>query len=189
MDLSMHSNLTNGLTDDLATTGTATIPLEQAVSHHGQEILRYCHLLLGDYHEAQDASQTTFIRAYYHSKHPHYTAQDIRPILYKIAYHLCIDMIRKRKRFFSFLQDRAKDQPQSYIMEDMEGDLSQGVRDALETLPPQDRGLVIHRLLHQIDYDTLSQIYSLPSSTLRKRYQRAKTKLANVLRMEGYYEK
>ena len=183
MDLSMHSNLTSNATKAKPIATSSIITLEEAIDTHGQAILRYCHLLLGDYHEAQDASQTTFIRAFYHSKEPHYSPQEVSAVLYKIAYNLSIDIMRRRKRFFSFLQSAAKDQPQSYTMEE---DFSQDVLDALATIPPQDRAILIHRLLHQMDYDSLSQIYHLPPSTLRKRYQRAKTKLANVLRMEGY---
>lgn len=38
--------------------------LADAIALYGQPLLRYCHHILCDYHEAQDAVQTTFIKAY-----------------------------------------------------------------------------------------------------------------------------
>ena len=38
--------------------------LNEAVALYGQPLLRYCHHILCDYHDAQDAVQTTFIKAY-----------------------------------------------------------------------------------------------------------------------------
>ena len=40
------------------------LDLEQAINAHGKAVFRCCHLLLRDYHEAQDAVQTTFLRAF-----------------------------------------------------------------------------------------------------------------------------
>lgn len=38
--------------------------LTRAVEQYGQELLRYCHHILCDYHEAQDAVQTAFLKAW-----------------------------------------------------------------------------------------------------------------------------
>lgn len=40
--------------------------LTAAIALYGQPLLRYCHHILCDYHEAQDAVQTTFIKAWDH---------------------------------------------------------------------------------------------------------------------------
>lgn len=40
--------------------------LSQMIDCYGQPLLRYCHHILCDYHEAQDAVQITFYKAYTH---------------------------------------------------------------------------------------------------------------------------
>ena len=40
--------------------------LSQMIDRYGQPLLRYCHHILCDYHEAQDAVQITFYKAYTH---------------------------------------------------------------------------------------------------------------------------
>ena len=158
---------------------THDITIETAVATYGQPLLRYCHLLLKDYHEAQDAVQTTFIKAFYGNT-SQYPPDEISPILYKIAYNHAMDILRGRRRFFNFLQ---KERPAtSYYIEET---LSEEINSALSQLAPKDRGLIVNHLIEGMDYSQLSQIYNAPEATLRKRYQRAKARFANALRQEG----
>ena len=150
--------------------------LEDAVEAHGQAILRYCHLLLRDFHEAQDAVQTVFMRAYA-------TAKYDKALLYKIAYNQCMDVIRKRKRLFTFMEQEKRDIAEFYTMD--EG-ISDELSTALGTLTPADRALVINRIVDGFDYTELSQIYGTSSPALRKRYERAKKKLAEELKKQGF---
>ena len=71
----------------------------------------------------------------------------------------------------------------------MQEGMSEDIKIALGVLTPEDRALVISRVIDGMDFKQLSQIYGIRDATLRKRYERAKTKLANTLRgMEGRYE-
>ena len=71
--------------------------LEEAVARYGQALLRYCHHILCDYHEAQDAVQTALLRAW--DRRSRFRAgTNLEAWLYKLAYHACIDLIRQRKR-------------------------------------------------------------------------------------------
>ncbi|MCL2854173.1 MAG: RNA polymerase sigma factor [Defluviitaleaceae bacterium] len=158
----------------------AKMDLEQMVDSHGGAILRYCHLLLRDYHEAQDVVQTTFIKVFYHTK---YTTDNLSPLLHKIAYNQCIDVLRKRKRLFSFLEKEKRELHQHYEMDD---GISEELNNALGALKPDDRALIISRVVGGFDYEELSRIYGLPSTTLRTRYRRAKKKLADALREQGF---
>ncbi|MCL2619608.1 MAG: sigma-70 family RNA polymerase sigma factor [Defluviitaleaceae bacterium] len=161
----------------------AGVDLEQMINAHGQAILRYCHLLLRDYHEAQDVVQTTFIKAFYSKAAAKYTLDNLSPLLYKIAYNQCMDILRKRKRLFGFLEREKREVKEFYQMD--EG-ISEEVNAALGTLDPDDRALVISRIINGFEYEELSQIYGLPSPTLRKRYERAKKRLADSLREQGF---
>jgi len=63
--------------------------------------------------------------------------------------------------------------------------MAEEIKAALGKLSPQDRALVISRLLDDMDYEQLSEIYNASAATLRKRYERAKKKLAQALREQG----
>jgi len=145
---------------------------------NGKQLLRYCSALLRDYHEAQDVVQNTFLKAL--SKQDSIKSE-LTPWLYKTAYNNCIDILRRRK-WQSLLFAEERDSKASYQMED---NMSEEVREALSVLTPKDRALVICRALDNIDYDQLSQIFDANPAALRKRYERAKKKLAQALREQG----
>jgi len=138
-------------TNNLGVDMTNEFNIEQMINAYGKPILRYCHLMLRDYHEAQDVVQTTFVRAFYAKKPPN---DKLSAWLYKIAYNCCIDILRKRKRWLKFLDDTAKSGlDDSYCMED---GMSYEIRTALGVLSPQDRAIIISRLVDDLDYQQIS---------------------------------
>lgn len=142
--------------------------LEEAIADYGKQILRYCHGILCNYHDAQDAVQMTFIKA-------HKAGSFDVPLLYRIAYHTCLDLLRKRRR--TFFHASSKD---SYEMEDKH--ISEELKNALMSLNAKDRALVLNRVIDEMDYKELAEIYKASPEALRKRYERAKKKLAEHLR-------
>ena len=69
----------------------------RAVEAYGQELLRYCHHILCDYQEAQDAVQTAFLKAWERwDRAP--AGEGLRPWLYRVCYTGCMDILRRRKR-------------------------------------------------------------------------------------------
>ena len=71
--------------------------LEAVIGRYGQALLRYCHHILCDYHEAQDAVQDALLRAW--SRRNRFRAgTNLEAWLYKLAYHACIDLLRQRRR-------------------------------------------------------------------------------------------
>ena len=55
------------------------------------------------------------------------------------------------------------------------------LRAALLTLSPQERALVFGRVMEERSYEELSQMLGHSAATLRKRYERARHKLAWAL--------
>ena len=144
--------------------------LDAVVAQYGQPLLRYCHHILCDYHEAQDAVQTTFLKAWEHwdSFQP---GGNRSAWLYRLAYTTCVDVIRRRKRLL-FPAPRPAADP-DYIGPEL--------RAALEALTCQERALVFGRVMEERSYDELAEMYGMNAAALRKRYERARKKLARLL--------
>lgn len=170
----------NSLSQNFSTGGESE--LGYAIERYGQQLLRYCHNILCDYAEAQDAVQITFIKAYDRRKN-FQSGTSLSAWLYRIAYTTCIDILRKRKLLF--FMPKTQSSYDSYAIEDsfIEADL----KTALLTLSPAERGLIFSRIIDEKTYEELESIYNVSSATLRKRYERAKKKLAKALKETNPY--
>ena len=150
--------------------------LVAAIRQYGQGLLRYCHHILCDYHEAQDAVQITFCKAW--ERRTRCRTGALPAWLYRMAYTTCVDILRQRKRW----------RPLPPAPEDTDY-IGPELRAALEALSPEERGLVFGRVMEGRSYEELSVIYGKSAATLRKRYERARKKLARLLTQEQAEER
>jgi RNA polymerase sigma-70 factor (ECF subfamily) len=153
------------------------MPLEEAVACYSHALLKYCCGLLCNYHDAQDAMQETFAKAY--ARRSAFRGEaSVATWLYRIAYNTCLSMLRKR-RFTTVPQGE-----QAVTMADPF--MGSALAKALRTLPPKDRALVYSRAVEDMDYSELEIIHGLRAAALSKRYERARKKLQKILIGEGY---
>ncbi|HIY21542.1 MAG TPA: sigma-70 family RNA polymerase sigma factor [Candidatus Flavonifractor merdigallinarum] len=145
--------------------------LSQMIDRYGQPLLRYCHHILCDYHEAQDAVQITFYKAYTHRAR-FQPGTNLSAWLYRLAYTTCVDLLRRRKRQL-FAPPPAPAENTDYIGPEL--------RQALLTLSAEERALIFGRVMEERSYEELAQMLGKSAATLRKRYERARGKLARAL--------
>ncbi|MCL2421557.1 MAG: sigma-70 family RNA polymerase sigma factor [Defluviitaleaceae bacterium] len=176
--MEVYSMLDMSGTRDVPVMMNEVFDLEKAIEAYGKPILRYCHGILCNYHDAQDAVQLTFIKAYRADFKADKSTSSLGSWLYRIAYHTCLDMLRKRKRILRFME-KATSEASCYQMEAPY--ISEGLKAALLTLSAKDRALVLNRVIDEMEYNELADIYGASPSALRKRYERAKKKLASNL--------
>ena len=174
----------NELNNAFATGGE--YELRCAVQLYGQPLLRYCHNILCDYFEAQDAVQITFIKAY-NKRGSFKNGTSLPAWLYRIAYTTCIDLLKK-KRLLLFLPHIKIKSPANNEGEGTDF-IKHDLKKTLLKLSPEERALVFSRVIDQKSYKELEEIYHISSSTLRKRYERAKKKLSKALQeTDSYYK-
>lgn len=153
--------------------------LEHAMKLYSQSLLRYCNNILCDYEEAKDAVQITFIKAYEKRKF-FKPGTCFSEWLYRIAYTTCMDSLRKKRwqrLFQTYLEDEID--KKEYINEEL--------KEALLKLKPLERALVFSRVIDEKSYAELEKIYGISASTLRKKYERVKNKLAKLLKEANTY--
>jgi RNA polymerase sigma-70 factor (ECF subfamily) len=155
------------------------------IEEYGAPVIRYCYGIVCNYSDAEDAAQTAFIKVCLHRKRIR-DPRALRAYLYRTAYRTCIDIIRKNRH--TVLMPDAESAMQglrtcdySYV-DTYDGGFPDELREALASLTPPDRALVVARAVHEMSYAELSALYGKSEAVLRKRYERARGKLADKLR-------
>ena len=97
--------------------------LEKLVRTYTPALLRYCTGILGSEHDAQDAVQQTFIKAWQRRHTLREGENNIRAWLYRIAYRTALDMLRAAKRAANYPTPQPLEQ-------------DPGISDELRAVPP-----------------------------------------------------
>jgi RNA polymerase sigma factor (sigma-70 family) len=137
-------------------------PFEEIVVEHGPVVLRVCRALLGP-DDTQDAWSETFLSALraYPDLRPD---SNIRGWLVTIAHHKVIDQHRRAKRTPRPLGD-LPELPSKDVNQEPPDD---GLRVALEALPPKQRGAVVYRYLADLAYAEVGDLLACSPEAARR---------------------
>ena len=157
--------------------------LDKLIENYSDRLIKYCYSILGNYHDAEDTVQETYVRLYYKLSSIN-NDEAVTAYMYRIAYSIAIDMLRRRKRnknltdmYERYLQDSAE----VYEMPKGEGYISEELYSALMSLKPIDRALVHGIAVEELSYRELAVVLGKTETVLRKRYERARKRLQNIL--------
>jgi DNA-directed RNA polymerase specialized sigma24 family protein len=137
-------------------------PFEEIVAEHGPVVLRVCRALLGP-DDAQDAWSETFLSALraYPDLRPD---SSVRGWLVTIAHNKAIDQMRRAGRA-PLLTGRLPDVPGGPGPPDPGDD---GLRAALDALPPRQRGAVVYRYLADLSYTEVAALLDSSEAAARR---------------------
>src|SRR5690606_34009890 len=141
--------------------------------------------MLNNPHEAEDAAQETFLRAYasleqYNPEHKFSTW------LFSIANHHCIDRLRKRRVTWVSIEDNP-------VLENLEGEAPQPESEALNSeqgaevqtllsqLEPEYRTPLILRYWEDYSYDEIAEAMELTVAAVKSRLFRARQQMAKLV--------
>ncbi|KLH99480.1 DNA-directed RNA polymerase subunit sigma [Brevibacillus formosus] len=144
-----------------------------------KKIYTYCYCILKNREEAKDAVQEIFIKAYQDIER-YENRLSFSAWLYKIAYHHCLDQIRKQSRWqkvvslYMELQTRSHFRLNQYTLVD----------ELLSSLNREERNILLLKVVEQYTFEEMAEIMSCNSTTLRKKFERLRKKLLHQKNQE-----
>jgi RNA polymerase sigma-70 factor (ECF subfamily) len=139
--------------------------------------------MIGDYDDAQDVTQSVFIKAFENlaSFNPRFK---FFSWIYKMAMNESINLLNRRKRQSvlpetNISTDRAPDT----LLELAE--LEKVVQEAIEDLSIDHRMVLVLRHFADLSYSELSFVLEIPEKTVKSRLFSARQRLADILKERG----
>lgn len=165
---------------------------ERLVQRYTAPLLSFIYRFLGDHDLALDVLQHVFIQLY--TMLP--TLRIDKPLkswLFQVAHNRCLDEVRRKHAIpFSQLEPGNEDEELSLLIaipdphplpEEMaeRHDLRQSILQAINTLPPKYRSVVMLRYLRELSFLEIGKTLHMPEATAKTYFQRAKVQLRGVL--------
>lgn len=151
------------------------------VEMYQQQIYVYCRRMLGCKQDAQDAVQDILFKAY--RKLDLYESRaTFSSWLYKIAYHHCLNLLRKRRvrdrvyRLFkpATFTESAEQKLDRHLF-------SPSLEYALSRLSADDRSILILRVFEEKPFAEIADILGKSTDAVKKKYMRLKQKVIRLI--------
>lgn len=147
------------------------------VARHTQSLLRVARALTGDEHAAEDLVQNALAKAFASWRR---IRGDAEPYVRRILYHDHVSRWRRRRRRRETLM---RDVPEVAQAGDRfaGADLRLAVREALLSLPPRQRAVLVLRFLEDLSTEETSRVLGCKPGTVTSQTARALAKIREVL--------
>ena len=184
----MLSNLTDEQLVELAVSKDAEA-FGEIVGRWERKIFALCFGMLGREEDARDAAQETFIAAYKALGNFRGEAK-VSSWLHRIAVNQCLTVKRRAKtRSEEFLEDETGEEDRVFVAPERhspqrrteEGQRHALVRQAVTSLPPELRQIVIMKEFEDMTFQEISDTLEIPLSTVKSRLYTALKQLRSKL--------
>jgi RNA polymerase sigma-70 factor (ECF subfamily) len=145
---------------------------------HQQAVFRFAYLLLGDPDEADDATQETFLRAYY-SLERFDDSRPLRPWLMQIVSNLASNRRRSLARYFGAMSRLARQPVEA--SSSLQSDDSTSLWLAVQRLKFDFQQVIYLRYFLDMSEDEMCAALNLPAGTVKSRLHRALSDLRQVI--------
>ena len=168
---------------------------EGLVKEYEKNVYNLALRMTGDPEDAADMAQDAFIKAY-NSLGSFRGDSKFSVWLYRIVSNLCLDFLRSRKRrptvSLSVENDEGEDMefeiadesqsPETLLEQKL---TREAVRCGLDSLPPEQRQILLLREIQGLSYEEIAQVLELETGTVKSRIFRARKRLSVFLLREG----
>jgi len=168
--------------------GGDSTAFEEIVLKYQDRIYNLCRHMLGNTHEAEDAAQDTFLKAYQKLK-------DFRPEaslytwLYRIAVNTCLDY--KKRPFFEslfkkaggdeFADEAASDWPSPERLYESK-QIGLALHNSIRKLPSKLRTAIVLKEIEGLPYEEIADILEISIGTVKSRISRAREALKGMMK-------
>lgn len=172
-----------------------TDAFEDIVRAYERNVYNIALRMSGNREDALDISQESFLKAY-HSLHSFRGDSKFSVWLYRIVSNTCLDFLRERKRRAEVPLVRENGEGETEDAQVADESLSpetlferrqtrEALRRGLESLPEDQRKILLLREIQGFSYEEIGSILSLESGTVKSRIFRARRKLCEFLSGDG----
>ena len=171
------------------------VAFEKLVQRYSTSLFNFISRFPNDYDASSDILQQVFTQLYI-SLPKLRTGEPLKAWLFQVARNRCLDELRrKRVIHFSDLQSLNEDEDLSplVIIPDTSPlpeevaehhDLQQMLQEAIATLPPKFRAVVLLRYVAQLSFSEIEHTLQMPEATAKTYFQRAKPLLRAALKQQ-----
>ena len=171
---------------------------DQLVMRHKDRVFTVCYWFLGDHAEASDNAQETFIKAFRSLKKFRFEST-FSTWIYRIAVNTCKNRLKssqykKKKQTLSLHdpQGGSESTMLTQIADDCPSPMNElenkqrrkRIYEAIDTLPPEQKSVVVLRDIEGLSYDEIADITAFGLGTVKSRLARARETLKDLLRSE-----
>jgi RNA polymerase sigma-70 factor (ECF subfamily) len=162
---------------------------EELVLKYQDRIYNLCRHMLGNAHDAEDAAQDTFVKAYQ-------KLNDFKPDaslytwLYRIAVNTCLDykkrpffesLFRKSDEGEEFIEEPASDWPSPERLYESK-QIGLALHGSIRKLSPKLRTAIILKEIEGLSYEEIADILDVSIGTVKSRISRARDELKILLK-------
>lgn len=161
---------------------------EPLVARYHPPLFRVAARLLGNREEAEDATQTAFLKAYQALA----TCDRERRFfswIYRILVNECLNVLRARRPAEVLAEGLPAPAPEADPVETVE--TRRRVRQAVLRLPAAQRDVILLRHFAELRYDQIAAALGVPEKTVKSRLFSARQRLCELLasaRVQGHVE-
>lgn len=161
---------------------------EILVSENKDNVYRVALSVVKDPDDAEDVSQNVFLKVYM-SIRSFRGDSELSTWMYRIAYNMSLDFLRKHKKGIVKTLDNEEDPEilslydETYVPEDFfeRRETKTVVREAIASLPDEQRILVELKDLYDFSYEEIASMMNINPGTLKSRLNRGREKIKKYL--------
>ncbi len=157
---------------------------------HKEGLLNFCYRMLRNWEDAGDVFQEAFRYLHVHAPTYRPTAK-FSTYLFHIARNMCIDVLRRRKRWNLQQLDTEIDVPDDPAVAAApleQGEMEEKIRKAMEDLSEPYREVVHLRVIEDLAYDDIAQVLEVPVGTVKSRLHAGLALLRQILKRKKIVE-
>lgn len=137
--------------------------------------------ITGDRTTSADVTQEVMLKLW-DSRHELKKVENIKAYVLRITHNLCLDLLKKQKPIYDEEQVIRNGGYDTNLLKEIENrDTAEAVKKIIDTLPPNQKEVMILRELEELEYEEISEITGLGLNNIRVLLSRARARVKEIL--------